>query len=216
SYHIAPSHIRWLDPERAGNEIHDPFGCKRRLWSPGPAIGCIWHLVGGDDFGFGEEVLDPVGPGEVRNRVIHHTTADRIECTDVGQESVLERENSSIVVEAHHYVMDLISRMARAHQMLVAVLNPFDRPADLARQEGDQQIFRIDVTLDAETAADIGRYAAHASLRHTECRRHFAADPMHHLSRRPDCQRLRPRIVLADHPAAFDWQGRIEMMIEPA
>ena len=49
--------------------------------------------------------------------------------------------------------------------MLAAVLDPLHRPAERARQERDQQILGIDVALDAETAADVERDAAHAGFR---------------------------------------------------
>ena len=42
-----------------------------------------------------------------------------------------------------------------AIEMLAAVLDPFHRPADQARRERNQEIFRIELALDAEAAADI-------------------------------------------------------------
>ena len=65
-----------------------------------------------------------------------------------------------VVVETDLDVVDLIARMTGAQHVLVAVLDPFHRPAEPARQIRDQQIFRIDVALDAKTAANVERDAA--------------------------------------------------------
>ncbi len=49
--------------------------------------------------------------------------------------------------------------------MLAAVFDPLHRPGELARQERDQEIFRIDMAFDAEAAADVERDAADAGFR---------------------------------------------------
>ena len=52
--------------------------------------------------------------------------------------------------------------------MLAPVLDPLHRPAQSARQEGNQEVFRIDMAFDAEAAADIERDAAHARFRQAQ------------------------------------------------
>ena len=98
--------------------------------------------------------------------------------------------------------------------MLAAILDPLHRPAQFARQERDQQIFRIDMAFDAETAADIERDAADAGLRKFQHRGRLAPQPMHDLGRRPDRHRIGPRIVQSDHAAAFHRHGGVAMMIK--
>ena len=56
-----------------------------------------------------------------------------------------------------------------------------DATAALAREDGQQEIFRIDVALDAEAAAHIEREAAHPRLGKPQHRRRLAAHPMDHL-----------------------------------
>ncbi len=108
--------------------------------------------------------VDLVRAGQMRGGVVDHAGADRIPGAAIDHKTVAQRQDAALFVEADLHVVDLVARMARADQMLAAVLDPLHRPAEPARQERDQQIFRIDVALDAETAADIERDAAHARL----------------------------------------------------
>ena len=45
--------------------------------------------------------------------------------------------------------------MVDRHQMLAAVLDPFDRMPVSVRRKGNEEVFRIKITADAEAAADI-------------------------------------------------------------
>ena len=56
----------------------------------------------------------------------------------------------------------LIALLDRAEEMLAPVLHPFDRPAQLARDGGHDDLLRIDHELRAEAAAHLG--CDHAQL----------------------------------------------------
>ena len=49
-----------------------------------------------------------------------------------------------------------VARVIAGEQVLAAVLDPFHRPAELARRERDQEILRIELAAHAEAAADVG------------------------------------------------------------
>ena len=98
--------------------------------------------------------------------------------------------------------------------MFMAVLNPPDRPPELARQERDQQVFRIDMPLDAKAATDVKRDTTHTSFWKLKHRSRLAPYPMHHLGAQPDCDRICPRIVEADHATAFHGHCGIAMMMK--
>src|SRR5215468_6094414 len=106
--------------------------------------------------------------------------------------------------------------MTRAHQVLAPILDPLDRASEFARQERNQQVFRINVSLEAEAAADIERNAAYARLRELQDRGRLAAHPVNDLGRRPDGHAIGPRIVDADDAAAFHWRGGIAVVMESA
>src|ERR1700733_5837662 len=98
--------------------------------------------------------------------------------------------------------------------MLAAILDPLHRPAQFARQERDQEIFRINMAFDAETAADIERDAADAGLRKFQHSGRLAPQPMYDLGGRPDRHRIGPRIVQSYYTTAFHRHGGVAMMIE--
>src|SRR5262249_59541740 len=72
----------------------------------------------------------------------------------------------------------------------------------------------VDMPLDAETATDVEREAAHARLRKLQHRRRLAPDPMHDLGGRPDRHRIRTRVMHSDHAAAFHRRGGITVMMK--
>ena len=100
--------------------------------------------------------------------------------------------------------------------MLVPILDPAHRPDNPAGQERDQEILGIDVALDAEATADVGRRDAYAAFRQIEKRRRLAAEPMHHLSRGPDGDRISPLVVDADNAAAFHRHAAVAVVIKTA
>ncbi len=70
--------------------------------------------------------------------------------------------------------------------MLLPLLDPAHGAADQAGEEGDQQVLGVDVSLGAETAADIERDAADARLGQPQEPGGRPAHVVHHLRRRPD------------------------------
>ncbi len=97
--------------------------------------------------------------------VVGDAGADRVPGAAIDEIIVADRDDAAIIVEPYLDVMQLVARMRRAHQVLAAVLDPPHRPAEPVGEEGDKQIFGIDVPLTAEAAADIERDAAHPRLR---------------------------------------------------
>ena len=146
--------------------------------------------------------------------VVDHGGADRIPCAAIDDEMIAQREDAAFVVEADVDIVDLVARVTGTHQMLAAVLDPLHRPSELAGQKRNQQIFRIDMTFDAEAAADVERKATHAGLGKLEHRGCLAPHPMHHLGGRPDRDRIRPGLVQADDAAALHGHGGVAVMLE--
>src|SRR6202034_191429 len=98
--------------------------------------------------------------------------------------------------------------------MFTAVLDPSHRPSNLPREIWDQQIFRVDMALDAKASADVERHTANARLRQAEDRCGLTPHPMHDLCRRPDCHRIATRLVQGDNAAAFHRHGGVTVMIK--
>ena len=150
----------------------------------------------------------------MRGGVVDDAGANRIPGAAIHHEAVAQGQDAARIVEAHLDLVNLVARMARTDQMLAAVLDPLHRPAEPARQERDQQVFRINVSLDPEAAADVERDAAHARLRKPQHRGGLTPHPVHHLGGRPDRHRIGARIVLTDHAAAFHRHGSVTVMVK--
>src|SRR5262249_36872257 len=57
-----------------------------------------------------------------------------------------------------------VARVVGRHQILTPVLDPFDRPAEKAGRERDQEILRVELPARAEAAADVVLDQADAAL----------------------------------------------------
>ena len=73
----------------------------------------------------------------------------------VGPEFVVDAEDEASRIDRCPDPVNLIARMVGRDQVLAAVLDPFDRPAEAQRREADQHIFRIELAADAEAATDM-------------------------------------------------------------
>ena len=212
--HVAQPHLGGLEAELRGNEVDAALHGERGFGAAGAAIGRVRHFVGRGDAARYGDGADLVRPRHVHGGVIGDAGADRIPGAAIDDKMVAQRQDAAVVVETDFDVVDLVARMARAQHVLVAVLDPFHRPAEPARQIRDQQIFRIDMALDAKTAADIERDAADFCLRQPQHAGRLALEPMHHLGGGPDRHRIGARIVQADDTAAFHRQRDIAVMIK--
>ena len=152
----------------------------------------------------------------VGDRIAGDARADRRIGAGIDQERAGQGEDFAIVVETDLDVVNIVARMRRVEDVFVAVLDPLDRAAQFASQPGDENVFRVDMPLAAETAADIGRDAAHALFGHAERGGDLAPDPMDDLGRRPDCQRIGAGVVIGDHAPAFHRHRGVAMMDETA
>ena len=96
------------------------------------------------------------GPDEVIDRVQGDRLAERREGTVVARERGLERDDRAVALHADPRVVHLIAIGRRAQEMLVAGLDPLDRPPEPSRHRRHEDVLGIDVPLHAEAAAHLG------------------------------------------------------------
>ncbi len=87
-------------------------------------------------------------------------------------------DNLVVLVEGHLRMRDVVAAMRVGEERFRTVASPLHRTADLLRRPQRHHLFRIDVDLGAEAAADIGRDHAQLVLRRNvvERRQHEAGD----------------------------------------
>ena len=122
----------------------------------------------------------------MRGGVVRHAAPDRVPCAAIEDEIVAQSQDLAVTVKADLDLVQLVARMGRALEVLLAVLDPAHRPAEPARQKRDYQILGVDVTLEPEPATNVERQTPHTRFRQAQDRGNLPAHPMHDLGRRPD------------------------------
>ena len=102
--------------------------------------------IGGDDVGPRQH-----GGGEVRHGGGMGADIGAL----VGEEDVVEGEDEAARVDRGADAVDLVARVVGGDEVLAAVLDPLDRPAEPERAERREHILRVDLAADAEAAADM-------------------------------------------------------------
>ena len=74
---------------------------------------------------------------------------------DVDECLAAQSENGAVAAAGHLDRAGDIAGVIDRHQMLAAVLDPFDRVPVSVRRKGNQEVFRIKVAANAEAAADV-------------------------------------------------------------
>ena len=98
----------------------------------------------------------------------------------------------------------VLARMRRCNQMLAAILDPAQRLSELQRQRGDRDLLRIEVVLDPETAADIGRDHPQLRFGQSDRLRQHGANDVRKLGGAVDDELVEPALVMREHAAAFE------------
>jgi hypothetical protein len=121
----------------------------------------------------------------------------------VVEDLVLDPEDAAVFINRNTCKVTLLAALVGAHQVLAPILDPFHRPLELHRRDQHQQVLRIKLAADAETAADM-------ALMHMQRRRaaieHAAerlAIAMRDLRGAVQLQQVLRRVVDADCSARF-------------
>ena len=120
------------------------------------------------------------------------------------QKAVAQREDAPGLVGRHLDVVQLSALVARAGEVLGAVLDPLHRAAQADRRRGDHDLFGIEQhDLRAEAPADVGRDHLDAELGKAEEPRQAVLDRQRRLGGDPRPQHPCPRVVVGDDAAGL-------------
>src|SRR5277367_1305708 len=104
--------------------------------------------------------------------------------------------------------------MAGAYQMLLPLLDPAHRASSQSGQEGNQQVFGVNVSFGAEASTHIKSHATDARFGQLQERGRLPANRVHHLCRGPDGNGVGPLVISADHTPALHRDTGIALRME--
>ena len=205
-----PYHQR-VNAQVRGEFVHDPLDGEGGLGQARAPVGVGRHL-GGED----PRALERVGVHLVDGRV--HKRAEQRDArrdqhevrAHVGEQVHVQAAEPAVAVGRDPDPLPLVAAVVHGHVALAAGLGPLDRQAQLTGDQDGQHLFRRDLELRSEAAADVRR--DNPDVLFTDAGDQGEHDPQHvrDLGRRP--QRELPADAGADHRARLH-RGRDQPLL---
>jgi hypothetical protein len=86
----------------------------------------------------------------------------------VEPELVIKPQDDAVGINRHPHMVALLTRMVRSHQVLAAVLDPFDRVTEPECGEADQEVLGVKLAANAEATAGVALFQHHSGGAATE------------------------------------------------
>ena len=156
---VLPPQFDRAHVELPRRDLHHAFDDIGRFRPPCPAIGVDRRGVGVDRLHIRVDRRDVVLARQQRRAEIgrRHRREQRHVGAEIDLHVDLEAGDLVVLVERHLGMRVVVAAMRVGQEALGAVGDPFHRHAGLLRGPQADDLFRIDVDLRAEAAADIGR-----------------------------------------------------------
>ena len=158
--HVAAAHRERVQAERPGRLLHDPLHDQDDLRTGDAAVGSGRGLVGGDGPApgpVGRDLVDARQLARRHQRLDGGGERERRVGADVAVDVRGQAQDAAVGVERRPHLVALLVAVERGGQVLAAVLDPGDRPAQPHRGRGDHHFLPADHALEPEPAADVGR-----------------------------------------------------------
>ena len=204
---VLPPQVGGIAAEQARRRLDGALGDVVGLGLAGAAIGVDRHGVGEDAAhidGDRRDVVDAAmrrrgGDGRRTGTVAREIGAE------VGDHRHVERQDAARRIEREPGRGRDVAALGAGDELLGALGDPADGPAELARRPQQQHPFGIEEVLHAEAAADIGRMKLDALQRHLEDELgELAADAVQPLPGQLEVHRPGRGIVAGDAGARLD------------
>ena len=104
--------------------------------------------------------------------------------------------------------------MVGGDKVLQAVLNPLHRPFQLHGGEGDEKVLRIELTADAESAADVGFDQVDAVFGYPQLGDKYVLDGVGDLGRAPHGKAVGLGVVVRHQAAGLQWVAGVAVGTE--
>ena len=149
-------------------------------------------------------VRHPVRPRQMIDRVERDGLAQRGRDAVIARELRLQGQDAAVARQAEARVVHLVAIGGGAEEVLVSRLHPLHGPTQAARHRGHEDVLGVDMPLDAEAAAHVGREHADALLGQAKHGGDGAAHRERHLGRRPHGELAADGIERRQHAAGLE------------
>ena len=157
---ISQTYLKRVQAEFTRRHVDQPLHHKGRHRTANAAIRAHGRLAGRHAAHSPVIVFNAIRPRQEADH-LHRLYASRPWINRIGADIANDlcghAENPTRFVHSHLGIDNLIESLARGKQVFASIRAPFDRTANLAREDADQRFFGIERGLAAEAAADIGR-----------------------------------------------------------
>src|SRR5581483_9785026 len=194
---IDTPHVDRAQAQFLGDAVHRALPDVAHAGLADAAVGNYGTFIGEDRPAFERNVLDFVSVGEVVELVgeVDRERAGR--SADVVDLAELESEHRAVFLHRRFDLEFLRARMAPGHHVLAAVLDPFDGPAALDREQAyDHDVLADQMDLLPEAAADVGN--DDADVFELERLAQRVVDHLRHLRVDPDGELAARGVVVRD------------------
>ncbi len=124
-------------------------------------------------------------------------------------EYVLECQDLALGVECSAGVVALLARVIGSHQMLVSVLDPFDRPPQSHCGDADEKIFGVELAAHAKPAAGVAFLQHHGCCAAAKHARQRVAVAVRYLGRAVQFQHVVGGVEAGERAARLDRYGTV-------
>ena len=202
---VDAAHLDRVAAEAVRDRVDQALAHERALVAAGRAIGAGGGLVGQPDvagrpIGRNDVGAGQHGRGQIRDRGGVGPDVGAL----VRPELVVEAEDEAARIDRGAHLVHLIARVVGGEQMLAAVLDPLDRPAQAARGEADQHVLGIQLAANAEPAADVPLEQLQRAGRQAEHRGDRIAVVVRHLGGAVHLQTIAAGVVASDRAARLE------------
>src|SRR5262249_16959088 len=153
---IAATDVQAIETEVARRDIEAPLAEKGAFEAARPPEGSGRRLVAHHGVGLKPQMGHAVRPGEELRHIAHRRGAVRAYIgAYIDKDLAANASDGAVAFERDLDIAFRLARMRDGHEMLTAVLDPFDRVSIAARRERAEEILRIKLAACPEPAADI-------------------------------------------------------------
>ena len=211
---VDPAHVGRVEPEPRRDQVHQPLVRQHRGDHADAAVRSFRALVGRDRVGLVLVVADVVRAGHqacARHRVEQRAERPDAVRADAGVNGRAQPENPSILADRRRKPDPLVPRVACGLHVLRARLHPLHRCIHPQRDPREEHLLRVDLGLDAEASADVGRDDPDPGSVHRQAFGHRFRDQVRDLGRGPQGD---ARAVWRGHHAAALDGGRRDARVD--